>query len=58
MIGAVSEFGKVGLTVIGNDPEEVDRLYTRTIGVLDAECALGHVSTGYAWPERGPQQTA
>ena len=41
MIGAVSEFGKLGVTVIGNDVEEVGRLYGRVIDVLDAECAIG-----------------
>jgi hypothetical protein len=42
MIGAVSEYGKLGVTVIGNDVDEVERLYARVISVLDAECALGH----------------
>ena len=49
MIGAVSEFGKLGMTVIGNDPVEVDDLYDRAIGVLDAEASMGHVESGYAW---------
>jgi hypothetical protein len=49
MIGAVSEFGKLGMTVIGNDPVEVDDLYDRAIGVLDAEASMGHVASGYAW---------
>jgi len=50
MIGAVSEFGKLGVTVIGNDPDEVSVLYDKTIHVLDAEAAAGHVPSGYAWP--------
>jgi hypothetical protein len=45
MIGAVSQFGKLGLTVIGNDVEEVERLYTRVIDVLDAESMIGHAHT-------------
>jgi hypothetical protein len=49
MIGAMSEFGKLGMTVIGNDPVEVDRLYDKAIHVLDAETALGHVPSGYEW---------
>ena len=41
LIGAVSEFGKLGLTAIGNSREEVDELYRRTLVVLDRETALG-----------------
>ena len=37
MIGAVSEFGKLGLTAFGNSPEEADALYERTIAILDRE---------------------
>jgi hypothetical protein len=54
MIGAVSEFGKLGMTVIGNDPAEVDELYDRAIAILDAEAAMGHVASGYAWAEVEP----
>ena len=46
MIGAVSEFGKLGLTVIGNDREEVDAIYERTIQVLDVEASFGHEPSG------------
>jgi hypothetical protein len=48
MIGAVSQFGKLGLTVIGNDVEEVERLYTRVIDVLEAECMIGRAPSGHA----------
>jgi hypothetical protein len=41
LIGAVSEFGKLGLTAIANSREEVDDLYQRTLGILDAETSLG-----------------
>jgi hypothetical protein len=41
LIGALSEFGKLGLTVIANSPEEVDDLYTRALTILDAETAYG-----------------
>ncbi|MET0552841.1 MAG: peptide ligase PGM1-related protein [Vicinamibacteria bacterium] len=41
LIGAVSEFGKLGLTAIGNSRDEVVDLYQRTLGILDAETALG-----------------
>jgi hypothetical protein len=44
MIGAVSEFGKLGLTVIGNDRDEVEQIHARTIHVLDRESSEGHVA--------------
>jgi len=37
LIGALSEFGKLGLTAIGNSREGVERLYKRAIAVLDEE---------------------
>jgi PGM1 C-terminal domain len=39
LIGALSEFGKVGLTAIGNSVEEVEALYGRTLAILDRETA-------------------
>jgi hypothetical protein len=45
MIGAMSQFGKLGLTAIGNDMEEVEQLYARAIKVLDAECTVGQGGT-------------
>lgn len=41
LIGALSEFGKLGLTAIGNSREEADGLYYRTLEVLDRETANG-----------------
>jgi hypothetical protein len=41
LIGAVSEFGKLGLTAIANSREETDLLYARTLSVLDRETAYG-----------------
>ena len=41
LIGALSEFGKLGMTAIANSREEVDDLYRRTLAVLDREAALG-----------------
>lgn len=49
MIGAVSEFGKLGLTAIGNDADEAEQLYARATHVLDVECAFGSRQTE---PER------
>lgn len=41
MIGAVSQYGKIGLTVIGNRHEQVDGIYDNAIAVLDRETAYG-----------------
>ena len=41
LIGALSQFGKVGLTAIANSPEEVEDLYRRTLVILDREAGLG-----------------
>jgi len=41
LIGAVSEFGKLGLTAIGNSREEADGLYYKALEVLDRETAYG-----------------
>lgn len=41
LIGAVSEFGKLGLTAIGNSREEADALYYHTLDVLDRETSSG-----------------
>lgn len=37
MIGALSQFGKMGVVCIGETPEEAYSYYTRTFEVLDAE---------------------
>ena len=41
MIGALSEFGKLGVVCIGQTPERADTLYRRTVEVLDRECVSG-----------------
>ncbi|MBI1853046.1 MAG: carboxylate-amine ligase [Planctomycetes bacterium] len=41
LIGSLSQFGKMGLTVIANSPEEVDALYRHTLEVFDRECSIG-----------------
>jgi hypothetical protein len=41
LIGALSEFGKIGMTAIANSHEEVDELYARTLDVLDRETQYG-----------------
>ena len=35
MIGALSEFGKIGVTCVGDSPEEAKELYQRTLDTLD-----------------------
>ena len=42
LIGALSEFGKVGLTAIGNDRDQVEQVYQQTLRILDAEARYGH----------------
>ncbi|MDC0833296.1 carboxylate-amine ligase [Leptolyngbya valderiana BDU 20041] len=37
LMGCLSEFGKLGLTTIGNSPEEADALFDRVVAALDAE---------------------
>lgn len=37
MIGALSEFGKVGMTCFGNSPAEAEEIYQWTVDVLDRE---------------------
>lgn len=39
LIGALSEFGKLGVVCIGQTHERADILYRRTVDVLDRECA-------------------
>lgn len=41
LIGAVSQHGKLGMTVVGNSLAEVDELYQRTLAVLEAETLYG-----------------
>jgi hypothetical protein len=41
LMGALSEFGKVGLTAIGNSPQQADELYARTVSILDKETVYG-----------------
>jgi len=41
LIGALSEFGKLGVTAIANNAEEADALYAHTLQVLDNETAYG-----------------
>jgi hypothetical protein len=40
LIGAVSEFGKLGMICVADTPEQARRLYERTVEVLDRDA--GH----------------
>jgi hypothetical protein len=52
MIGALSQYGKVGLTVLGNSREEVEAIFGRAIAMLDREtCGRQAVQTD---PWRSP----
>lgn len=39
LIGALSEFGKLGVFCVGESPEQALALYRRTVEILDRECA-------------------
>ena len=39
LIGALSEFGKLGVVCIGRTPEQADQLYRSTVDILDRECS-------------------
>ncbi len=39
MIGALSEFGKIGLVCIGESPDEANDFFNKTVEILDAETA-------------------
>lgn len=41
LIGAVSQYGKLGMTAIANSRTEVEEIYARTLSVLDREASLG-----------------
>ena len=41
MIGALSQFGKLGMTCIGNSPEQAGELFQRTVALLDKETGHG-----------------
>jgi hypothetical protein len=50
MIGALSQYGKVGMTCIGNTAEEAQALFERTAAVLDAETDTSGVAHGMQAP--------
>lgn len=46
LMGSLSEFGKLGLTSIGNSPEHAEELYAKVVEVLDQET---DPTTNLAW---------
>jgi PGM1 C-terminal domain len=46
LIGALHEFGKLGVVCIGKTPERADDLYRRTVKVLDHEATARRRTTG------------
>jgi len=50
MIGALSQFGKLGMTCIGNSPGEADELFQRTVALLDRETDHGDSAHGELEP--------
>jgi hypothetical protein len=45
MIGAISEYGRVGLIAIGNSASEADQIHARTIEILDEETRYGRFAS-------------
>jgi hypothetical protein len=41
LIGALSQYGKLGMTAIGNTREEVEAIYGKTLRILGYEAAMG-----------------
>ena len=50
MIGALSQYGKIGMTCIGNSPEQANELFKRTVAILDHETDFGSHDHGALEP--------
>ena len=50
MIGALSQYGKLGMTCIGNSPEQANDLFRRTVALLDRETNSGDDTHGELEP--------
>ena len=37
LMGCLSEYGKLGLTCVGNTPEEAEQIYEQVVAALDRE---------------------
>ena len=50
MIGALSQYGKLGMTCIGNSQEQADDLFRRAVALLDKETEYGESAHGELEP--------
>jgi hypothetical protein len=53
LMGSLSEFGKLGLTSIGNSPEEAEALYQQVVSSLDRETSddvAARLAMPFSWP--------
>lgn len=53
LMGSLSEFGKLGLTSIGNSPEEAELLYQQVVSSLDQETSddmAARMAMPFSWP--------
>ena len=50
MIGALSQYGKLGIVSIGNSRDEADELYQRTVAILDKESGAEAAAGGHLHP--------
>ena len=50
MIGALSQYGKIGMTCIGNSSEQANELFRRTVAILDRETDVGSHDHGVLEP--------
>ena len=50
MIGALSQYGKVGVTCVGDSPQEAEAIYRRTVEVLDNETGADRTDGGQPSP--------
>lgn len=41
LIGALSQFGKLGAVCVGKSPEDAEQLYNAMVAILDRECGSG-----------------
>lgn len=50
LMGALSEFGKLGLTSIGNSPQQAEDLYNTVVNMLDEETAVVNGQASWSMP--------
>jgi hypothetical protein len=46
LIGALSEFGKLGVVCVGATPERAEELFRRTVAILDQQSGLDQLAVG------------